>query len=139
MKNDDTAGPVAKTHDVSDEQFVKQAPRGLWGSGRWLFGRNKWVIMLSIVAVSITLLLASLGIGVSEVAGSTTTAVKTFGIAFFAVRLVVVTLLLTYWLPFTKGVLVRLAKHPEAGEALAQSRYRIYFYYLLLEAFLFFV
>jgi len=118
-----------------DVQPTKRArPRGLLGSIRWIFARNKWTLALSVLAVSVTLLMASLGLGVSDITGSPA---KVVGIVFFAVRIVAVTLLLMFCLPFTVDVIGKLTSSDVVGKAVENNRYKIYFYYLLMELLLF--
>lgn len=117
---------------------AEHRPRGLLSSVRWMVRRNRWLIALSAVAIAVSLVLLSLGVGVSDVAGSTPTIFGTVGLALFLLRLVTVTLLLTLWLPLTQRLVSRLTDSARAGEAFARSRYRVLFYYLLLESLLFF-
>ncbi len=117
---------------------AEHRPRGLLSSVRWMLRRNRWLIVLSAVAIGVCLGLVSLGVGVLDVTGSTPTIFNTLGLALFLLRLFAVVLLLTLWLPLTQRLVSRLANSGRAGEAFARSRYRVLFYYLLLESLLFF-
>lgn len=117
---------------------TEHRPRGLLSSVRRMLRRNRWLIVLSAIAIGVSLILVSLDIGVSDVGGSTPKIFSTLGLALFLLRLGAVTLLLTLWLPLTQRFVSRLANSGRAGEAFVRSRYRVLFYYLLLESLLFF-
>ena len=104
------------------------------GSIRWLIGRNRWMLVLSVLSILIVVLLAGLGIDVSKGTNAVKPAIEIFGIGFLILRVAVISALLTVWTGFTERVIGRLAKSRYFGRSVRRSRYRILFYYLLLEA-----
>ena len=92
------------------------------------------MLILSALSILIVMLLMGIGVDVSTGTSSARPAIQIFGIGFLLLRVAVIISLLTFFIDFTERVIGSLAKSSSVGETLRRSRYRILFYYLLLEA-----